>query len=113
MCGIAGQKCLYVSDRVRFKGRDALECGLLQSCIPEAPPEWSALQSPMELVEPDLKGGRPEAPRCLGVALGACDLGSPSVAQTWEAGDHWPSEIPDSLPFGQWQVLWRDRESKV
>ena len=61
MCGIAGQKCLYVSDRVRFKGRDALECGLLQSCIPEAPPEWSALQSPMELVEPDLKGRRPEA----------------------------------------------------
>ena len=30
---------------------------------------------------------QPEAPRFRGVALGACDLGSFSVAQTWEAGD--------------------------
>ena len=49
-------KCLCVLDGVRFKGRDALECGLLQSCFPDVPPEWSALQSPMELVKPDLKG---------------------------------------------------------
>ena len=50
-------KCLCVADRVRFKERDdALECGLLQSCFREAPPEWSALQSPMELVKPDLTG---------------------------------------------------------
>ena len=48
--------CLDVSDRVRFKGRNALQSGLLQSCFPDAPPEWTALQSPMELVAPDLKG---------------------------------------------------------
>ena len=39
-----------------FKGRNALECGLLQSCFPEPPPEWDALESPMELVGPDLEG---------------------------------------------------------
>ena len=48
--------CLGASDRVCFKGRNALQCGLLQSCFPDAPPEWNALQSPMELVAPDLKG---------------------------------------------------------
>ena len=48
--------CICASDRVRFKGRNALECGLLQSCFPDPPPEWNALQSPMELVAPDLKG---------------------------------------------------------
>ena len=48
--------CLDVSDRVRFKGRNALQSGLLQSCFPDAPPDWIALQSPMELVAPDLKG---------------------------------------------------------
>ena len=37
-------------------GRNALQSGLLQSCFPDAPPEWTALQSPMELVAPDLKG---------------------------------------------------------
>ena len=52
MCGDRWSKCLCVSDRVRFKGRDALECALLQSCFPEG-----ALQSPMELVKPGLKGG--------------------------------------------------------
>ena len=144
-------KCLCVSDRVRFKGRAALKCGLLQYCFPEAPPEWRSLQSPMELVKPDLKGRavigeekdhsktwvtdtvdlnryvaqmcrggpgvgqkrRPDASRFIGVALGVCDLGSPGVAQTWEAGDCWHCEITDSLPLGQRQVLWRDRKSKV
>ena len=48
--------CLDVSDRMRIKGRNALQSGLLQSCFPDAPPEWIALQSPMELVAPDLKG---------------------------------------------------------
>ena len=48
--------CLDVSDRVRFKGRNALQSGLLLSCFPDAPPEWIALQSRMELVAPDLKG---------------------------------------------------------
>ena len=48
--------CLEVSDQVRFKGRNALQSGLLRSCFPDAPSEWSALQSPMELVAPDLRG---------------------------------------------------------
>ena len=34
--------CLCASDRVRFKGGNALQCGLLQSCVPDAPPEWNA-----------------------------------------------------------------------
>ena len=48
--------CLEVSDQVRFKGRNALQSGLLRSCFPDAPSEWMALQSPMELVAPDLRG---------------------------------------------------------
>ena len=48
--------CLGASDRVRFKGRNALQCGLFQSYFPDAPPEWNVLQSSMELVAPDLKG---------------------------------------------------------
>ena len=48
--------CLEVSDQVRSKGRNALQSGLLRSCFPDAPSEWIALQSPMELVAPDLKG---------------------------------------------------------
>ena len=119
--------CLDVSDRVRCKGRNALQSGLLQSCFPDAPPEWTALQSPMELVAPDLKGnsviGDDEdhskiwvadqvdlcryvaecvemdqtwarrddlRPRdVLGLALGACVLGPPCVAEAWEGGDCW------------------------
>ena len=48
--------CLCCSERVRFKGRNALQYGLLQSGFPDSPPEWNALQSLMELVAPDLKG---------------------------------------------------------
>ena len=48
--------CLDVSDRVRFQGQNAVQSRLLQSCFLDAPPEWIALQSPMELVAPDLKG---------------------------------------------------------
>ena len=48
--------CLEVSYQVRFKGRNALQSGLLRSCFPDPPPEWLALQSPMELVAPDLRG---------------------------------------------------------
>ena len=42
--------------KVRFKGRNGLQSGLLRSCFPDAPSEWTALQSPMELVAPDLRG---------------------------------------------------------
>ena len=48
--------CLGASDRVRSKGMNALQCCVLQSCFPDTPPEWDALQSPMNLVAPDLKG---------------------------------------------------------
>ena len=48
--------CLEVSDQVRFKGRNALQSGLLRSWFPDPPPEWLALQSPMEVVAPDLRG---------------------------------------------------------
>ena len=56
MCGIAGQCVSMFPIECGFKGRNALQSGLLQSCFPDAPPEWIALQSPMELVAPDLKG---------------------------------------------------------
>ena len=49
-------ECLEASDQVRFKGRNGLQSGLLRSCFPDAPSEWTALQSPMELVAPDLRG---------------------------------------------------------
>ena len=48
--------CLGASDRVRFKGRNALQCGLLQSCFLDAPPERNALQSPTNSAASDLKG---------------------------------------------------------
>ena len=48
--------CLGASDQVRFKGRNGLQSGLLRSCFPDAPSEWFALQSPMDLVAPDLRG---------------------------------------------------------
>ena len=57
--------------------------------------------------------GRPEASRCLGVALGACDLEPPGVAQTWEAGDHWRCQIPPCISLGQRLMLQRDWSTKV
>ena len=44
---------------------------------------------------------RSEASRCLGLALGACVLGPPCVAEAWEAGDCWQCEIPDCVSLGQ------------
>ena len=57
--------------------------------------------------------GRPEASRCLGVALGACDLEPPSVAQTWEDGDRWQCENFHCISLGQRQMLQRDRDMRV
>ena len=48
--------CIGASDQVRFKGRNGLQSGLLRSYFPDAPSEWTALQSPMDVVAPDLRG---------------------------------------------------------